>query len=163
MEQYQLDCRNSSFWRDDQSILDKWTTTFATNSNYTEFSDIDLETVFSESKFSTAEEYWNRKVLRIENEATDLGQEKFTMDNLGPLQWELFGCNVFAWALVFGCIFKGVQSSGKAVYFTATFPYLVLIILVIFGATLDGARDGIDFYLKPDWSKLSDGKGKIHS
>ena len=143
--------------------MDKWTSTFATNPNYTEFSEIDLDTVFSESKFSTAEEYWNRKVLRIENEATDLGQEKFTMDNLGPLQWELFGCNVFAWALVFGCIFKGVQSSGKAVYFTATFPYLVLLILVIFGATLDGARDGIDFYLKPDWSKLSDGKGKVRN
>jgi len=80
------------------------------------------------------------------------------MDNLGPLQWELFGCNIFAWVIVFVCIFKGVQSSGKAVYFTATFPYLVLVILVIFGATLDGARDGITFYLKPDWSKLSDGK-----
>ena len=65
---------------------------------------------------------------------------------------------MFAWVIVFACIFKGIRSSGKAVYFTATFPYLVLILLVIFGATLDGAKDGIEFYLKPDVSKLSEGK-----
>jgi SNF family Na+-dependent transporter len=61
-----------------------------------------------------------------------------------------------AWLLVFACLYKGVQSVGKVVYVTATFPYVVLVILVIFGATLDGAKDGIRFYLKPDISKLSD-------
>ena len=159
LDQSQLDCAaKENFWRNDQNLLNQWSTTFATNPNYTEFKNINLTSVFSESKFSAAEEYWNRKVLRVNNELTDIGAEKFTMDNLGPLQWELFGCNVFAWVLVFVCIFKGVSSSGKAVYFTATFPYLVLVILVIFGATLDGAREGIDFYLRPDWSKLADGK-----
>ena len=70
------------------------------------------------------------------------------MDNLGGVLWDLIGCNAAAWLLVFFCLFKGVQSSGKVVYFTATFPYFVLLILVIFGATLDGAKDGIEFYLK---------------
>ena len=80
------------------------------------------------------------------------------MDNLGSVLGDLIGCNLAAWVLVFFCLFKGVQSSGKVVYFTATFPYVVLVILVIFGATLDGASDGIEFYLKPDTSKLADGK-----
>jgi SNF family Na+-dependent transporter len=37
-------------------------------------------------------------------------------------------------------------------------PYLVLIILVIFGSTLEGASDGIEFYLKPNMTKLYEGK-----
>lgn len=37
---------------------------------------------------------------------------------------------------------------------TATFPYLVLLVLLIRGATLPGAWRGVVFYLKPDWEKL---------
>ncbi|CBY07711.1 unnamed protein product [Oikopleura dioica] len=81
---------------------------------------------------------------------------KYTMDEPGSVLGDLVGSNLFAWVLVFLCLFKGIQSSGKVVYFTATFPYVVLLILVIFGATLEGAGDGIDFYLRPDLSKLSD-------
>lgn len=38
---------------------------------------------------------------------------------------------------------------------TATFPYFVLIVLIIRGATLEGSLQGVAFYLTPDWSRLS--------
>ena len=49
---------------------------------------------------------------------------------------------------------KGVTSSGKAAYFTAIFPYVVLITLLIRGVTLEGAVDGILFFITPQWDKI---------
>lgn len=51
---------------------------------------------------------------------------------------------------------KGVASSGKAAYFTALFPYVVLLILLIRGVTLEGAADGILFFIRPDFKRLLD-------
>ena len=50
--------------------------------------------------------------------------------------------------------FSGPQSTGKAAYFTAIFPYIVLFILLGRGMTLPGWRDGIRFYIIPKWEKL---------
>ena len=46
----------------------------------------------------------------------------------------------------------------QVVYFTATFPYVMLTILLIRGLTLPGAVDGVMYYLKPDFEKLKDVK-----
>lgn len=43
----------------------------------------------------------------------------------------------------------------QVVYVTATFPYFVLIVLIIRGATLEGSLQGVAFYLTPDWSRLA--------
>ena len=45
------------------------------------------------------------------------------------------------------CIWKGVQSVGKAVYLTVALPWVILGILIIYNATLDGARDGVKAYI----------------
>jgi hypothetical protein len=43
----------------------------------------------------------------------------------------------------------------QAVYFTAFFPYIVLLILLIRGLTLDGSVDGILYFLTPQWGELT--------
>ncbi|XP_046406470.1 sodium- and chloride-dependent creatine transporter 1-like [Ischnura elegans] len=91
-------------------------------------------------------EYWENKVLGIST----------GMDDVGGMQWELAGTLFLSWLLVYFCIWKGIKSSGKVVYFTATFPYVMLTVLLIRGVLLDGAEEGILFYLKPDMSKLQE-------
>lgn len=49
-----------------------------------------------------------------------------------------------------------MASSGKVAYFTALFPYVVLITLLVRGVTLEGAWDGIVYFVRPDWPKLLD-------
>ncbi|TKS83471.1 Sodium- and chloride-dependent glycine transporter 2 [Collichthys lucidus] len=46
-------------------------------------------------------------------------------------------------------------TAAQVVYVTATFPYFVLIVLIIRGATLEGSLQGVAFYLTPDWGRLA--------
>ncbi|MCJ8736099.1 hypothetical protein PDJAM_G00254980 [Pangasius djambal] len=91
-------------------------------------------------------EFWERRVLRISS----------GIDEIGELHWDMALCLLLAWILCYFCIWKGVKSTGKVVYFTATFPYVMLLILLIRGITLPGASRGIQFYLYPDLGRLAD-------
>uniref|UniRef100_W5M635 Transporter n=1 Tax=Lepisosteus oculatus TaxID=7918 RepID=W5M635_LEPOC len=73
----------------------------------------------------------------------------------GQLRWELFCLLILAWVLIYLCIFKGVKSTGKVVYFTALFPYLILLALLINNVQLPGAMEGIKFFIIPEWEKLA--------
>ena len=53
---------------------------------------------------------------------------------------------------------KQFVSSIQVVYFTTIFPYTMMTVMVIRGATLDGAVDGIIYYLKPDLSRLANAR-----
>ncbi|XP_055004203.1 sodium- and chloride-dependent GABA transporter ine [Boleophthalmus pectinirostris] len=81
-------------------------------------------------------------------------QQTGSVEETGTLRWQLFLILMLAWILIYFCIFKGVKSTGKVVYFTALFPYVILIALLINNAQLPGALDGITFFIVPEWSKL---------
>uniref|UniRef100_A0A8C6ZUZ5 Transporter n=1 Tax=Nothoprocta perdicaria TaxID=30464 RepID=A0A8C6ZUZ5_NOTPE len=102
--------------------------------------------VTNENATSPVIEFWERRVLKISD----------GIQHLGSLRWELALCLLLAWIICYFCIWKGVKSTGKVVYFTATFPYLMLIVLLIRGVSLPGASQGILFYLYPDLSRLRD-------
>ncbi|XP_054749060.2 sodium- and chloride-dependent GABA transporter ine-like isoform X1 [Lytechinus pictus] len=93
---------------------------------------------------SSTQEYFDHRVLQISG----------GIDEPNGMRWELFGLLLLAWILVYFCLFKGVATSGKVVYFTATFPYLVLFVLLINCALLDGAADGMSYLFKPRWELL---------
>ncbi|XP_010962758.3 sodium- and chloride-dependent betaine transporter isoform X1 [Camelus ferus] len=100
----------------------------------------------SENFTSPVIEFWERRVLGI----------TAGLHDLGALRWELALCLLLAWVVCYFCIWKGVKITGKVVYFTATFPYLMLVILLVRGVTLPGASAGIIYYLKPDLLRLKD-------
>ncbi|XP_029037394.2 sodium-dependent nutrient amino acid transporter 1-like [Osmia bicornis bicornis] len=82
-------------------------------------------------------------------------QEKDNIDDgIGLPDWKLTLCLIFSWLSVVLITFKGVKSSGKASYFLAIFPYIILISLLIRAVTLDGALNGILFFITPKWSML---------
>uniref|UniRef100_A0A8C4GDZ2 Transporter n=1 Tax=Dicentrarchus labrax TaxID=13489 RepID=A0A8C4GDZ2_DICLA len=87
-------------------------------------------------------------------------QRSSGLDETGPLVWHLALCLLLSSMLVAAALSKGIKSSGKVMYFTATFPYVVILILLIRGVTLEGARDGIEFYIgsKSNLTKLTEGQ-----
>ena len=58
--------------------------------------------------------------------------------------------------IVYLCIKNGIKTSGKIAIVTASTPYILLIVLMIRGLMLDGAKDGLIWLLKPNLSKLGD-------
>ncbi|XP_053329529.1 sodium- and chloride-dependent neutral and basic amino acid transporter B(0+) isoform X2 [Spea bombifrons] len=93
-------------------------------------------TVLEESDLPS-KQYWEKVTL----------QRSGGLGETGGIVWYLALCLLLAWIIVGAALFKGIKSSGKVVYFTAVFPYVVLIILLVRGATLEGAFEGINYYI----------------
>ncbi|XP_047237381.1 solute carrier family 6 member 4b [Girardinichthys multiradiatus] len=101
---------------------------------------------WTNSSRSPAEEFYTRNVLEL-HKASGLR-------DVGGVRWQLMLCLFLIFTIVYFSLWKGVRTSGKVVWVTATLPYIVLFILLIRGATLPGAWRGVVFYLKPQWDKL---------
>ncbi|UYV68718.1 hypothetical protein LAZ67_6000534, partial [Cordylochernes scorpioides] len=78
------------------------------------------------------------------------------IEHPGELRPELVGCLAVSWLVVVVCLVRGIKTSGKVVYFAATFPYLVLLILLGTGLAQPGAWAGVRYFLLPDWHRLLD-------
>ncbi|KAK4300372.1 hypothetical protein Pmani_027416 [Petrolisthes manimaculis] len=96
---------------------------------------------------SPSEEYFNYVVLQMD--------KSDGFDDLGPPQPGLVVCGLITYIILYLSLFKGVKSSGKVVWVTATMPYVILTLLLIRGALLPGAADGLLYYIKPSISELS--------
>ncbi|XP_030750013.1 sodium-dependent neutral amino acid transporter B(0)AT3 [Sitophilus oryzae] len=100
-----------------------------------------------ECTISTPTQYfWYRTTLMISPD----------IDTPEAFNWKIALALVAAWILVYLCMIKGIASSGKVVYVTATFPYLVLIIFFFRGITLKGAFDGLRHLFTPSWHTILD-------
>jgi len=93
-----------------------------------------------------AEGYFYNNILQITDSPGILGG--FSLPVLGTM--------VLAWIAVWWCIRHGVKSVGKVVKWTVLLPVALMIVLAIRALTLPGAIEGLNYYLKPDFSALLD-------
>lgn len=95
------------------------------NRLYSNFTyDIEPECVVS----SPTQYYWYRSTL----------QSSPSVDAPEEFNYQVAIGLFTAWFLVYICMVQGITSSGKIVYITAIFPYVVLIIFFFRGITLKG-------------------------
>ncbi|CAF0795409.1 unnamed protein product [Adineta ricciae] len=110
----------------------------------------DTSSTTNEFKVSSAEEYYNIYMLGIDRSKG--------LTDLGYIKVDLLLCLIAIFVLMYMCIYRGVKSTGKAVYVTATLPYVALVMLLVQGLNLKGSRQGITYFLKPTFEKLKDMK-----
>lgn len=95
-------------------------------------------------KSSSVNYFWYRDTLNITP----------NIQTSGSLEWWLVLCLASAWCFVYVGFVRGIESIGKAIYATVTFPYLVLTIFLIRALTLPGATDGLVYLFTPNWDTL---------
>ncbi|XP_029726543.2 sodium-dependent dopamine transporter isoform X1 [Aedes albopictus] len=95
---------------------------------------------------SAASEYFNRYILELDKSAG--------IHDLGTIKWDMALCLLAVYLICYFSLWKGISTSGKVVWFTALFPYAVLLILLVRGITLPGSADGIKYYLSPRFDMI---------
>ncbi|KAL3267706.1 hypothetical protein HHI36_006837 [Cryptolaemus montrouzieri] len=115
-----------------------------TENCFSTLTNISNSSLDNSTRTSPVEEYFERRVLGITNDAGE-----FT-----DLQWTLFVCLIIGWLTVYAVIRRGLHQSGKVIWFSALFPYVVLFILLGRAVTLEGASNGLLYYVTPRWDEL---------
>lgn len=83
------------------------------------------------------------------------------IEHLGTVKWDLVACLLSAWVLVYFAIWKSIKSSAKVRYFTATLPFVLIIVFLGKSLTLEGAEKGMRYFFKPKFELLADAKVTI--
>uniref|UniRef100_A0A8D0CDZ6 Transporter n=1 Tax=Salvator merianae TaxID=96440 RepID=A0A8D0CDZ6_SALMN len=91
------------------------------------------------NKTTTTNYYWYRHTLNISTDITESG----------PLLWWMVTCLAASWTIVYLCTIRGIESVGKAIYLTSTFPCVILSLFVIYGLCLPGATEGLIYFFTP--------------
>ncbi|KAI5934638.1 Sodium- and chloride-dependent transporter XTRP3 [Manis javanica] len=102
-------------------------------------------------KASSTQYFWFRKTLNISP----------SIQENGGMRWEPALCLVLAWLVVYLCILRGTESTGKVVYLTASLPYCVLLIYLVRGLTLHGATNGLAYMFTPKTEQLTNPKAWV--
>jgi len=95
-----------------------------------------------------AVQFWEQEAL----------QQSSGLDDLGGIHGGMLLSYTIAWLLIYLCICKGIASSGKVVYVTATLPYIALVVFFVRAITLPNAAKGVEFFVKPDFGMLLNGE-----
>ena len=106
-----------------------------------------------------AESFWNDFVLRNGSISSngDGNSDGEIDDGLGPIQWNLASSLIVFWVIAFLSVAYGKEVLAKITYVTVILPIVLLVILVVRTLFLDGAMDGIAFYIvKFEYDKLLD-------
>ncbi|XP_050310812.1 sodium-dependent dopamine transporter [Anthonomus grandis grandis] len=96
---------------------------------------------------SSSAEYFNRAILELHRSEG--------LHDLGAIKWDTALCLFTVYIICYFSLWKGISTSGKVVWFTALFPYAVLLILFVRGITLPGSAEGIRYYLQPNFTVIS--------
>ena len=113
--------------------------------------DFPLDPEKNQSIMTSAEQFFTYGVLktRVDNDITD---------GLGLPDPTLLGCLAVTWLILYFSLRGGVGGQGKVAYFTAIFPYMVLLTLLVRGLTLPGMIEGLKLFFTPKWEMLASPK-----
>lgn len=98
----------------------------------------------TENATSSSEQFFRNYALN------DSGEFKLP----SAFDWRMALCLSLSWLIQGVSTIKGVHSIGKVAYLTSTFPYVVLVSLLVVTLLQEGAANGLVALFVPQWSKI---------
>jgi len=78
-----------------------------------------------------------------------------SIEEVGSIQTPILISFVVAYGMIYLSLRHGIESMSKVIKYTATAPFVILIILLVRALTLPGATIGVNAFFIPDWSQLA--------